>query len=194
MTVTAATSAKYPEAVASFEAIGWTGKDWDDLHVFFVGAEWAAGEQIANWLCKPHRFLVPVTPAQIRGLYQRHPFQAVSLLDAFALGAPERFLIAVLAHSRTSETPHSMCEAWKHARNAGLEGPAVTAWAELGAISSRSAAGIRWWVNQFGQDAYLYPMAGFTFDEAAAMQTAGTTPSNQQLKVMAVLNEYDPPA
>ena len=50
------------------------------------------------------------------------------------------------------------------------------------------------WTDRFGPDAYLHVLAGFTLDEAIALQDGGTTVTEQQLRVMIALTGVVLPA
>ncbi|MGV8910658.1 MAG: hypothetical protein ACOH1Y_16905 [Propionicimonas sp.] len=100
--------------------------------------------------------------------------------------------------------------AWAFACQVGLSEPEAVGWALTGYLhgppgprrrlddgaylacarahySARKASQIGKWTRLFGPAAYLWPLAGFTLDEATEMWEAGNAPTEGQLRVMAAL-------
>lgn len=100
--------------------------------------------------------------------------------------------------------PPARFVAWATTTAAGLSEVDATGWALTGQLLADPdtqavvdvplvSAQLMPWVEQVGPASWLFLLAGFTLDEAVALADAGTTPTEQQLQVMAVLNGHTLP-
>ena len=200
------------EVVAQFTSLGWTADDWrgvdelaDDLLGEVVGLGLMRGTfiNLREWLRQPPAvFKNHLSPALVRETLGKHDLLTSTILDAYAAGASARFVDAFLAGPGTKD----VMTAWAITQCAHLSEPEAVGWALTGRVKVYAGPGstgedehvvadrITWWAGRFGPTSYLLVLAGFTFDEAAAMQDAGRMPAVAQLRVMAALNGHVLPA
>ncbi|MGV8846054.1 MAG: hypothetical protein ACOH1Y_16925 [Propionicimonas sp.] len=192
----------YQAALAQLLAIGWTTQDWDDLDDYrtWGQVDEQNHQRVRYWLRHPpERFDVPVSPGLVRETTARYGRQTPGALNAYAAGASERFVAAHLAHGLRVLNADI---AWGACRHSSLSEVSSTGWALTGQLVVVDT-GTTWtglldrilqWAALFGEFAYLWVLAGFTFEEATVMQAAGPPASKDQLRVMAALNGFTLPA
>ena len=190
----------YPDGVAGFARIGWSTRDWDDLYDFLTASpQLAAGATVlASWLRHPPAvFVAALTPDQVRDVFARHGKRAGQVLRAMAAGASERFVVAFSGPPWNAMIAPTAVNAWRDAvvvlglTEKQATGWAATGWLQAPAKTQEESAGlILVWTDRFGSSAYLWPLAGFTLDEATAMRDHKSSPTQDQLRVMVALNGH----
>ncbi|MGV8910152.1 MAG: hypothetical protein ACOH1Y_14320 [Propionicimonas sp.] len=173
---------------AVFTRMGWTAADWDDLDNpnNFTGFALVHHWRLREWLRDPPApFRVPVSAATVRETFALYGHVTWEVLQVYAAGASARFVAAHLSCHRAG----LLAVAWDEAQENALSERAATGWALTShLVAHRWGVGVDRWAFRFGEAAYLWVLAGYTFEEARDMRTAGTMPGEDQLRVMAALN------
>ncbi|MGV8910943.1 MAG: hypothetical protein ACOH1Y_18385 [Propionicimonas sp.] len=196
--------------------MGWTSDEFNsldrdlDVHLLepvSAADPFAARGDIYGWLRNsPSDWKVAVSPTVVRETLVRYgpgDGGAGGVLTAFAAGASERFVAAFTSRHRRQDTR----TAWLFAEFGHLAEPEATGWAltdylfpshltpaSLEAQYWEAEAILGDWRRGFGPRSYLWVLAGFTLNEATAMQDQNATVSDDQLRVMAALNGFTLPA
>ncbi|MGV8846079.1 hypothetical protein [Tessaracoccus sp.] len=174
--------------LAVFTRMGWTAADWDDLDNpnNFTGFALVHHWRLREWLRDPPApFRVPVSAATVRETFAVYGHVTWEVLQVYAAGASARFVAAHTSRHRAD----LLDAAWDEAQDIRMSERAATGWALTDQlVNGRTWGRVDRWTLRFGESAYLWVLAGYTFEEARDMRTAGTMPGEDQLRVMAALN------
>ncbi|MGV8846044.1 hypothetical protein [Tessaracoccus sp.] len=186
-------------------AIGWTAADWDDLMDASTWEGPADHQDIQWWLENPPLQFAwhPITPTQFRETCTRYGKNAGYVLSAYAEGAAPRFVDVFIGAGPVIPAEASVMRArlaWMNAKELRLSEDQAVGWAHADLLIVdllRTPDGvpvITTWIARFGPTAYLWVLAGYTLDEATAMQDAGTVITDDQLRVAVTLKGITLPA
>ena len=187
---------------ARFARMGWTFDDWDDLdEATWDGLPADRHLELRVWLRNPPVFKTSLSPAVVREVTARFRRWARQALDAYAAGASSRF-IAVFILRHQDGNPAA---AWKYAYSTGMAEEIAAGWAATDLLYLRPwptnhrgdkqlvLDRIMPWLDRFGSYGHLYVLAGYTLEEAVAIDDAALrngTPrvTREQLEAMVALN------
>ena len=185
-----------------FTQAGWTSQDWNCLYGTVSQGRNAIGQtQLRAWMRNPPTmYPYGVSPSTVLDALAMFGEQCPEALNAYAGGATPRFVATFLTH-HPNGSPE---EAWQALyEDLGLTEPEAIGWACTFLLYTREGwpltraviePEIAAWTDRFGPTAYLHVLAGFDLAEATALQDAGTTVSEQQLRVMVALTGVVLPA
>ncbi|MGV8846057.1 MAG: hypothetical protein ACOH1Y_16910 [Propionicimonas sp.] len=194
-----------PEPPSGFARMGWTAEEWADLDDVstWAGMDLLDHMSVREWLRRsPTRFDGVVSPSMVREAWDTYGHQAEGPLAGYAAGATTRFTAAFLgAHP---DIHPDIVHAWDAAQRLGLTEQDACLWAlpdELfikgdGTIpdhrqaeeEARQLERVTDWTGRFGETAYLWVLAGYTFKAASVLLDAGVQVDDDQLRAMAAAN------